>query len=188
MIDRLDAVRADGARDQLAVEHRTEDCHDQRPFRAFGQRACRLPDFDLDLVKRILRRLKQHQHARRLPQDLPHQFRPDGTAGACHHHALGRHAACQQLLIRRHWIAPEQILCLDRSQIGHRHPPRRDILQLWQRPHHDRQRLEMMQHFRTLGPCCLRNGEQHLLDTLPLDNARQPVRPENLVATDVLTP
>jgi hypothetical protein len=105
---------------ERCVEHGTEHRHDfgARTIGASGLYA--LAHFHLNIVERGLGMLEQHDARRTLAQQLAHQLRADRTACPGHHDALAARGARQQIADRRHAIAAQQIIDIERPQVGHR--------------------------------------------------------------------
>jgi hypothetical protein len=72
----------------------------------------------------------------------------------------------EKLELRRHGIAAEQILDLDRPEVAHFDTARGDLLERGQRLHHHGEGLERLDGGTSLAAECRRHGEQHLFDIL----------------------
>ena len=142
----------------------------------------------LDLVERRLGRIQQHQPARGLAQDLAHQLRADRSAGTRHQHRLGLDVAGKQLEVRRHGLAAQQVLRIDRAQVAHGDAPRCQVLHPRQRAHAHLQLLELAQGCLPLAGARARKRQQHLLDLVARDHSGHALRAVDLQAGNVLAP
>ena len=97
-----------------------------------------LGDLVLDLVERRLRDIEQHDAARALLQELAHELGADGAAGAGDEDRLAARLARQQLGVGRNLVAAEQVVDLERAQIGDADAARGDVLDRRQHLHLDR--------------------------------------------------
>ena len=145
-------------------------------------------DLHLDLVERDLRQLEQHQPRRGLPQDLAHQLRADRAAGAGHHHRFAADAARQQVRARRHRIAAEQVLDVDRAQVADGGAAGGEILDRRQRLDADGKLLQPLQDGWRSRRCDSGSARITSLHVLALDQAGELVGPVDLHAAGVLAP
>ena len=193
MVDRLDRVALDGAAHEGAVLDRAQHGDDLGRRGAVRHRGRPLGvqplvRLALDLVERSFAGVEQHQPAGALAQDLPHQLRADRAAGARHQHRLARDVARQQRGVGGDWIAPQQVLRLDRAQVADRHAACGQVLDRRQCAHAHHQRLELPQRGLALLPPGLGHRQQHLAHVVALHDRRQTLGAVHLEAGDVLAP
>ncbi len=189
MIDRLDAVAIDRPSQQLAVEHRAENRDHARLLvdAPLSEPRQRIRDLGLDLKERRLGQLEEDEAARLLAQHLAHELAADRAPGAGHHHGAPADDAGEQRLVGRHRIAAEQVVDVDRLQIGHGDAAQGDVLHRRHGLDPNRMRRQSADRLATFPALSFRQGKQHLPHLVALDQPRQLVEPIDLEPAHVLS-
>src|SRR5262245_31789519 len=151
----------------MGIPEQRQDFHRQ-PF-AIAQ----LVQLALDVVERELRHLEQHQPTGPEAQDLAAQLRTDRAARARHHHALVTDAGLEQLRIRWHCVATQQIADVDVVQLVDARLAGDDVREVRQRLDVNAQRLERREYLATAAARSRRHGEQDALDAVLMSQRRQ---------------
>ncbi len=96
--------------------------------------------------------------------------------------------ARDELDVRRHLLAAEEIVHLQRAQIGDADAPGRDVVDRRQDLDLDGMRLQLLEQAPSLALSPLGKRNQHLAHLVALDQVSEPVRVVDFDAGDVLTP
>ena len=115
-------------------------------------------------------------------KQLAGELGADRASGAGDHHHLALHMPGQQLKLRRHRIAAEQILDLDRPEVAYLHVAGGDLVERREGLHHHGEGLERLDRGAALAAQRGRHGEEHLFDILGGDHLADLARPEHLDA------
>ena len=121
------------------------------------------------LVNQIQAKLvvvEQHQLARTLQHDAAAQLRANAAARAGDQHHLTSQIARQQLGLRRHGFAPEQVFNIKLAKILHRDPSRGQIGHAGQGAHVHRQRVERLDNGQAPLARSAGHGQQYVGDAL----------------------
>jgi hypothetical protein len=125
--------------------------------------ACSLAQFTLDAVQGVLGVVQEHQATRAGLEDLATQLGADGPPGAGDHHHLVRDAAVDQLRVRRHGVATEEIVEVDILDLAdHSRGTGHEFVDLGYRAHVHRQADQGVDDLPAALRRCRGNRQQHL--------------------------
>ncbi|CRP55877.1 hypothetical protein PAERUG_P18_London_17_VIM_2_04_10_03768 [Pseudomonas aeruginosa] len=167
VIDGVDLPGAHHVDQALWIAHRAEDRQQVHRKRLALDPTLQ---FLMDAVKIVFAVLEQDQHAGRATQDLPAEFGTDRTARPGHHHHLATDATLEQLLARRHAVAPEQIGDVHLLQVVHLDPAAGQVHEAGHAAHVERERLQGLENLSAPGPGGGRNGQENLLRARLVDH------------------
>ncbi|MNZ53187.1 hypothetical protein D3C78_710580 [compost metagenome] len=160
VIDGVDPPGTHHIQHPRGVAHRAEDRHQAQLELLLADALLQL---DLDAVQVEFRMLEEDQRGRLARQDLPAQLGTDRTTGAGHHHHLAADAALEQLALRFHRVAAEQVGDIHLLQVGDLDPAVGQIHEARHRAHMHRQRLEHLENLAAAGARGGRNRQENLL-------------------------
>jgi hypothetical protein len=114
VVERLHAKGRDRTAHPVTVMHGTEQRHDLDI-----QPVCLTQglQFLIDLIEVVLAEIEQHQPARAQFDDLPAQLRADRATGTGDHHRLAADAGVEQIEVRRHGFAAQQVGHIDIADV-----------------------------------------------------------------------
>ena len=132
-----------------------------------------IDQFLFDLKQQKFAPLDQQQLARGITGDLPAEFTPDAAAGSRHHHHLVIHQFADPVGLQVDGLAAEQILNLDRPDLGNLYPARQQLLV----GRHDlKTQLELVEQTDDdahATACRARHGNDDFVELMPVQVIRQ---------------
>jgi hypothetical protein len=148
-------------------------------------RAClHLAQFALDAVQGVLGVVQENQATRAGLENLATQLGADGPPGAGDHHHLVRDAAIDQLRVRRHGVATEEIVEVDILDLADHRGTGHEFVDLGYRAHVHRQADQGVDDLAAALRRCGGNGQQHLRNRVLLYQPLEVLRGHDLQAID----
>ncbi|MNO46132.1 hypothetical protein D3C76_364150 [compost metagenome] len=163
------------------VAYRAED-RDQLHGQAFADNA--LLQFTGNGVQVEFAVLEQQQGAWRLPEDLAAQFGADRAAGTGHHHRLVDDAVLQQVALRRHRVAAQQVGDVHFLDVVHLDPAAGQVHEARHTAHMQRVAFQQVENFAAAAAADRGQRQQDFSGAGVVDHALQLFRLVHLQAGD----
>ena len=143
-----------------------------------------LPQFAVYRVQRQFGHFEQHQAPRLAPQDLSADFGPDGPPRTGDHDHLVADAGIEQMGVRRHGVAAQQVRDIDLADFLRSGLSGEDFGEVGQRADMEIEGFEPVQDFLLAAARGRRQGQQHAGNAAVADERGQYLGREDFHAVD----